>query len=83
VRLAEENPYDLAILDIMLPGMDGLALCAALRGRGFSKPIMMLTAKDLVEDKVKGLDSGANDYLNGSTGPTLPGPAPASAWGWR
>ena len=63
LRLAEENPYDLLILDVMLPGMDGLTLCAKLRAGGFTAPIMMLTAKDLVEDKVKGLDSGANDYL--------------------
>ena len=63
LRMAEENPYDLVILDIMLPGMDGLTLCAKLRAKGFTSPIMMLTAKDLVEDKVKGLDSGANDYL--------------------
>ena len=63
LRMAEENPYDLVILDVMLPGMDGLTLCAKLREHGFAKPILMLTAKDLVEDKVKGLDSGANDYL--------------------
>ncbi len=63
LRMAEENPYDLIILDIMLPGMDGLTLCARLRAGGFGAPIMMLTAKDLVEDKVKGLDAGANDYL--------------------
>jgi len=63
LRLAGENPYDLVILDVMLPGMNGIELCARLRGRGFSSPIMMLTARDRVEDKVKGLDSGANDYL--------------------
>ena len=63
LRMAEENPSDLVILDVMLPGMDGLTLCAKLREHGFAKPILMLTAKDLVEDKVKGLDSGANDYL--------------------
>ncbi len=63
LRMAEENPYDLLILDIMLPGMDGVELCKKLRAGGFLNPIMMLTAKDLVEDKVKGLDSGANDYL--------------------
>jgi heavy metal response regulator len=63
LRLAEENPYDLVILDIMLPGMDGVTLCGALRAKGFSAPILMLTAKSQVDDKVKGLDSGANDYL--------------------
>ena len=55
LRLAFENPYDLLILDLMLPGLDGLSLCAKLREDGFSKPILMLTAKDRVEDKVKGL----------------------------
>jgi len=63
LRLAGENPYDLVILDIMLPGINGIELCARLRSQGFSSPIMMLTARDRVEDKVKGLDSGANDYL--------------------
>ena len=63
LRLAEENPYDLLLLDVMLPGLDGVAVCARLRANGFASPILMLTAKDRVEDKVKGLDSGANDYL--------------------
>jgi DNA-binding response OmpR family regulator len=63
LRLAEETPYDLLLLDIMLPGLDGLAVCSRLRAGGFAAPILMLTAKDRVEDKVKGLDSGANDYL--------------------
>ncbi len=63
LRLAEENPYDLLLLDVMLPGLDGVEVCRRLRGGGFSAPIMMLTARDRVEDKVKGLDSGANDYL--------------------
>ncbi len=63
LTLAEENPYDLLLLDVMLPGLDGLAVCSKLRASGFAAPILMLTAKDRVEDKVKGLDSGANDYL--------------------
>lgn len=63
LTLAEENPYDLLLLDVMLPGLDGVAVCSRLRAAGFSAPILMLTAKDRVEDKVKGLDSGANDYL--------------------
>lgn len=63
LTLAEENPYDLLLLDVMLPGLDGVAVCARLRASGFAAPILMLTAKDRVEDKVKGLDSGANDYL--------------------
>jgi len=63
LALAEENPYDLLLLDVMLPGLDGVTVCARLRASGFTAPILMLTAKDRVEDKVKGLDSGANDYL--------------------
>lgn len=61
--MALENNYDLIILDLMLPGMDGISLCRELRKNNFKNPILMLTAKDRVEDKVKGLDSGANDYL--------------------
>lgn len=63
LTLAQENPYDLLLLDVMLPGLDGVAVCRQLRASGFAAPILMLTAKDRVEDKVKGLDSGANDYL--------------------
>ena len=55
--------YDLIILDVMLPGMDGLALCEALRRNGSAFPILMLTARDAIEDRVAGLDSGADDYL--------------------
>jgi heavy metal response regulator len=58
------NEYDLIVLDLMLPKMDGLALCRLLRGQGYQVPILMLTAKDAVKDKVEGLDSGADDYLS-------------------
>src|SRR3990172_6397596 len=51
------------ILDIMLPGMDGLAACRALRQSGYTGPVLMLTARDGVGDRVAGLDSGADDYL--------------------
>jgi DNA-binding response OmpR family regulator len=61
--LATTNDYDLIILDLMLPGVDGLTLCRNLRGRGLSVPIIMLTAKDRVEDKVLGLEAGASDYV--------------------
>jgi len=61
--LLSSNEYDAIILDLMLPKMDGLALCRALRKEGNQTPIIMLTAKDTVKDKVKGLDSGADDYL--------------------
>ncbi|MGE4413527.1 MAG: two-component system response regulator RppA [Candidatus Caldatribacteriota bacterium] len=61
--MAENTPYDLVILDIMLPKKDGIAVCQELRLKEINIPILMLTAKDRVEDRVKGLDSGADDYL--------------------
>jgi DNA-binding response OmpR family regulator len=61
--LAEVNPYDLIILDIMMPKKDGLEVCRELRSKNINIPIMMLTGKDAVEDRVKGLDTGADDYL--------------------
>ena len=61
--LAREGQYDLLILDVMLPGMDGISLCRDLRARGQRLPVLMLTARDTTADKVRGLDSGADDYL--------------------
>ena len=61
--MAETTPFDLIILDIMLPKKDGLAVCRDLRAKAVNTPILMLTAKDTVEDKVAGLDTGADDYL--------------------
>jgi len=61
--LASTQDYDLIVLDLMLPKMDGLSLCRKLREGKIAVPILMLTAKDRVKDKVAGLDSGANDYL--------------------
>lgn len=61
--LAHEPPFDLFILDRMLPGMDGLALIATLRKNGHEAPVLLLTARDSEEDIVEGLDSGADDYL--------------------
>ena len=58
------NPYDLLVLDLMMPGMDGLELCKTLRARGCSTPILMLTAKSTELDRVLGLELGADDYLN-------------------
>jgi len=55
--------YDLLLLDILLPGMDGLAVCRQLRAAGYTMPILMLTALGTLPDKVTGLDSGADDYL--------------------
>ncbi len=61
--LAEVNEYDLIILDLMLPKQSGVAVCREIRDRGVSTPVLMLTARDSVEDKVRGLDAGADDYL--------------------
>lgn len=60
---AQANVYDALILDVMLPGSDGFAITSALRREGISTPILMLTARGELEDKVQGLDSGADDYL--------------------
>jgi len=60
---AASGQFDLAVVDVMLPGMDGLALTAELRARGSRLPILMLTARDTVDDRVTGLRSGADDYL--------------------
>lgn len=61
--LATTEDYDLLILDLMLPGMDGLKICQELRQKQIHTPILILTAKGQVEDKIKGLDGGADDYL--------------------
>jgi DNA-binding response OmpR family regulator len=63
LALAGTGEFDLVLLDIMLPGMDGLQVCDRLRGRGVPTPILMLTARDTLEDKIAGLDRGADDYL--------------------
>ena len=55
--------FDLIILDVMLPGRDGIEVCRTLRDRGLQTPVLMLTARDAIEDRVRGLDSGADDYL--------------------
>ena len=55
--------YDLIVLDVMLPGRDGYSVCRELRQRGVKTPVLMLTARDTVDDRVTGLDSGADDYL--------------------
>ncbi len=60
---ARSGQYDALILDVMLPGLSGFQVASALRGEGIGVPILMLTARDEVEDKVRGLDSGADDYL--------------------
>jgi heavy metal response regulator len=60
---AQANNYDLIILDIMLPKKDGIEVCRELRNKNIIAPIIMLTAKDTIEDKIEGLDEGADDYL--------------------
>ena len=61
--LATENQYAAIVLDVMLPGMDGFELCRRLRESGAWAPVLMLTARDAVTDRVRGLDAGADDYL--------------------
>ena len=63
LHLASEGDYQLLILDVMLPGMDGWQLLAALRRQGLRTPVMFLTARDQVDDRVRGLELGADDYL--------------------
>lgn len=63
LELACTEPFDLILLDVMMPGLDGYAVCRELRKRGRDMPVLMLTAKALVDDRVAGLDSGADDYL--------------------
>src|SRR5207249_909775 len=60
---ADARDYDAIVLDWLLPGKDGLAVCRDLRARGVATPILMLTARDALDDRVKGLNTGADDYL--------------------
>lgn len=60
---ADINTYDVVILDVMIPGMDGFEVCRHLREAGHRLPVLMLTARDAVEDRISGLDHGADDYL--------------------
>lgn len=64
LRMAEQHPYQAIILDIMLPGMNGYRVCAALRERGVTTPILMLTAKSGEYDEAEALDTGADDFLS-------------------
>ncbi|MEY3488748.1 MAG: Transcriptional activator protein CopR, partial [Pseudomonadota bacterium] len=63
LHLALHGEYDLVILDVMLPELDGWQVLASLRRRGLEMPVLFLTARDQVEDRVKGLELGADDYL--------------------
>ncbi len=64
LQMATDKPFDLLILDVMLPGMDGFEICAAIRERGFDGAVLMLTARSETSDKVQGLRGGADDYLS-------------------
>ncbi len=61
--LASTETYDLVILDLLLPNRDGMEVLAALRSKGLAAPVLILTSKDAIEDRVRGLDAGADDYL--------------------
>ncbi|MGO9661043.1 MAG: response regulator transcription factor [Acidimicrobiales bacterium] len=63
VRMASENPYGAILLDVMLPGFDGFEACRRLRAAGVLSPVLMLTARDDIGDRVRGLDVGADGYL--------------------
>jgi DNA-binding response OmpR family regulator len=63
LAMALAVPYDLIVLDVMLPGLDGFSVCQQLRAQRTHTPVLMLTARDAIDDRVAGLDSGADDYL--------------------
>jgi two-component system OmpR family response regulator len=63
VWMVESHPYDVVVLDVMLPGITGIETCRRLRNAGVWTPVLMLTARDSVDDRVGGLDAGADDYL--------------------
>ena len=63
LAFAESEPYDLIVLDVMLPDLDGFSVCRRLRAMRSTAPVLMLTARDSIEDRVLGLDCGADDYL--------------------
>lgn len=63
LRMAAEHDYDAIVLDVMLPGIDGFETCRRLRADGVWSPVLMLTARDGIEDRIAGLDGGADDYL--------------------
>lgn len=63
LQLVREHTYEVLVLDVMMPGMDGLSLCETLRQNGYNQPVIMLTARDTLEDKLAGFEAGADDYL--------------------
>ena len=83
----ERSAPDLIVLDVSMPGLDGLAVCRRLRAKGLATPVLLLTARDEVPDRVAGLDAGADDYLveavrhRRTVGPSESAAAPARARG--
>ena len=77
------SSYDAIVLDIMMPGMDGLAVLEQARRRGVAAPVLFLTAKGEIEDRVAGLNAGADDYLPKPFGGTRLTPPPFSRWAAR
>jgi two-component system copper resistance phosphate regulon response regulator CusR len=77
LQQAMSDIYDLLILDVMMPGMDGWQVLRQLRAAGQQQPVLFLTARDSIEDRVKGLELGADDYLIKVTGPSA---HPAAPW---
>lgn len=63
LQICETNQFDAILLDVMLPSLDGFTVCRRLRARGVDTPILLLTARDTLEDKIEGLDAGADDYI--------------------
>jgi len=63
LNLCQQNRYDVLVLDVMMPGLNGLELCEQLRRQGVTTPILFLTALDTLDDKIRGFESGADDYL--------------------
>src|SRR5215217_6242586 len=61
--MAQAVEYDAIVLDVMLPGLDGFEVCRRMRADGVQSPVLMLTARDAIDDRVRGLDTGADDYL--------------------
>jgi two-component system OmpR family response regulator len=63
LHIGRTSSFDVIVLDVMLPGRDGFSICRELRGAGVWTPVLMLTARDAVDDRIRGLDAGADDYL--------------------
>src|SRR5690349_16035240 len=63
IQRASTTTYDIVVLDILLPVKNGLDVCRELRSKGLATPVLMLTARDAVDDRIAGLDAGADDYL--------------------